>query len=159
MVEPPGSEPQGTPTVPNDPGRLAGGGNAPPPAVFRSKSATVGAWGKSLGNSPSHSGTPRAQLVRALLDTVDAAVEAGDLHAARVAHETVERLLETPAVERSTVADLAAERARRHPMGRKFVASRSGRWWTHRKRWGMVAIAVLDGTLLRLHSTASMRWR
>ncbi len=66
-----------------------------------------------MGNSPNPRDIPRAQLLRALLDTVDAAVEAGDLHAARVAHDTLGRLLDTPADDSNTVADLAAERARR----------------------------------------------
>ena len=38
---------------------------------------------------------------------------AGDLHAARVAHDALGRLLAEPAPGAATVADLAAERARR----------------------------------------------
>jgi hypothetical protein len=57
--------------------------------------------------------SPRAGLVAALTETITTAAAAGDLHAARVAHEALGRLLAEPEPGASEVADLATERARR----------------------------------------------
>jgi len=55
---------------------------------------------------------PRAQLLESLAASVLAATAAGDLHAARVAHEALGRLLaQEPGGP--AVTDLAAERAKR----------------------------------------------
>jgi len=54
----------------------------------------------------------RAKLVAALTETISAATAAGDLHAARVAHEALGRLLAPPSDSDAVVA-LAASRRRR----------------------------------------------
>jgi hypothetical protein len=48
-----------------------------------------------------------------LAETIAAALAAGDLHAARVAHEALRRLLAEPEPGAPSVTDLASERARR----------------------------------------------
>jgi hypothetical protein len=57
--------------------------------------------------------SPRARLVATLTETIAAATGAGDLHAARVAHEALGRLLATPDPDVAEVTDIGAERARR----------------------------------------------
>jgi len=57
--------------------------------------------------------SPRAVLVAALVETIGAATVAGDLHAARVAHQALGRLLEEPVPGAASVADLNSERERR----------------------------------------------
>lgn len=52
-------------------------------------------------------------LVATLTETISAATRAGDLYTARVAHETLGRLLVEPEPGAPEVADLASERARR----------------------------------------------
>jgi len=52
-------------------------------------------------------------LIRALTDTLSSATSAGDLHAARVAHEALGRLLAEPEPGSPTVTDLSEERAKR----------------------------------------------
>jgi hypothetical protein len=69
-----------------------------------------------LGNSLGRTGgpaNPRARLVAALTEVIGAAMAAGDLRAARVAHEELGRLLGEPDPEAPVVTDLNAERARR----------------------------------------------
>jgi hypothetical protein len=56
---------------------------------------------------------PRAALALALNEAARAALAGGDLHAARVAHEALGRLLADPEPGTPAVADLAAERAKR----------------------------------------------
>ncbi|RLB45743.1 MAG: hypothetical protein DRI90_28100 [Deltaproteobacteria bacterium] len=55
---------------------------------------------------------PRRRLVLALTEAVGAAIEAGDLHAARVAHEALGRLIAPPEPGAATVADLNCVRGR-----------------------------------------------
>jgi hypothetical protein len=57
--------------------------------------------------------SPRRRLVSALTEAVSAAIEAGDPHAARVAHEALGRLIAEPEAGVAPVADLGAARARR----------------------------------------------
>jgi hypothetical protein len=57
--------------------------------------------------------TPRERLVAVLTETIAAALPAGDLHAARVAHEALGRLLAERDPGASSVTDLASERAKR----------------------------------------------
>ncbi|WP_437980856.1 hypothetical protein [Sorangium sp. So ce117] len=52
-------------------------------------------------------------LLRQLADGMRAALAAGDVEAARIAHETIGRLLGAPGADAGGVIDLAAERARR----------------------------------------------
>ena len=61
--------------------------------------------------------TPRERLVAVLAEKIAAALPVGDLHAARVAHETLGRLLAEPEPGAPNVADLASERARRKRKG------------------------------------------
>jgi hypothetical protein len=56
---------------------------------------------------------PRGRLITALTETIAAAMAAGDVHAARVAHEALGRLLAEPGPNDATVADLGAARAKR----------------------------------------------
>jgi hypothetical protein len=51
--------------------------------------------------------------VAVLAETIAVAMPAGDLHAARVAHEALGRLLAEPEPGAPSVADLASERAKR----------------------------------------------
>ena len=68
--------------------------------------------GQAIGQEPGQrEATPRAALLNALADAVRDAALAGDLHAARVAHEALGRLLVEPAT--SAVVDLSSERERR----------------------------------------------
>ena len=55
--------------------------------------------------------TPRRRLVMALTDAVAAGIDGGDLHAARVAHEALGRLIGEPNSDASRVADLNTARA------------------------------------------------
>jgi hypothetical protein len=57
--------------------------------------------------------TPRGVLLAALLDGARTAAEAGDLAAARVAHEAAGRLLGIEAGDAGAVVDLDTERRRR----------------------------------------------
>jgi hypothetical protein len=57
--------------------------------------------------------TPRKRLVAALTEAISAAMAAGDLHAARVAHEALGRLLEPPDPAGTKVTDLREARARK----------------------------------------------
>ena len=55
----------------------------------------------------------RATLLASLAEGMRAALAAGDMEAARIAHETVGRLLSAHGADPRDVVDLAAERARR----------------------------------------------
>jgi hypothetical protein len=57
--------------------------------------------------------SPRTALLVHLAEDLKAAIEAGDLEAARVAHEAIGRLLGSTAAKNATVVDLATARARR----------------------------------------------
>jgi hypothetical protein len=57
--------------------------------------------------------SPRARLIQALSETISAAALAGDLAAARVASDALQRLLAEPEVVAAEVVDLAKERSRR----------------------------------------------
>jgi hypothetical protein len=57
--------------------------------------------------------SPRTSLVAVLTRAIAAATAAGDLHAARVAHEALGRLLDEPAQGGAPVADLRSMRERR----------------------------------------------
>ncbi|WP_437627957.1 hypothetical protein [Sorangium sp. So ce1151] len=52
-------------------------------------------------------------LLRHLAEGMREALAAGDVEAARIAHETIGRLLGAPAADAGGVVDLAAERSRR----------------------------------------------
>jgi hypothetical protein len=52
-------------------------------------------------------------LISALTESISAAIAVGDVHAARVAHEALGRLLAEPEPGVTPVADLGAERAKR----------------------------------------------
>ncbi|WP_437587892.1 hypothetical protein [Sorangium sp. So ce1000] len=52
-------------------------------------------------------------LLRQLAEGMTEALAAGDVEAARIAHETIGRLLGTPDADAGGVIDLAAERTRR----------------------------------------------
>ncbi|CAN96463.1 hypothetical protein predicted by Glimmer/Critica [Sorangium cellulosum So ce56] len=56
---------------------------------------------------------PRTVLLGQLAEGMRAALAAGDVEAARIAHETIGRLLGAPGADAAGVVDLAAERARR----------------------------------------------
>ena len=77
--------------------------------------ATVRSQDDSQDDSTATSQSPRARLVAALTEAISAAMAAGDLHAARVAHEALGRLLEEPEPGAPVVADLGEERAKRRP--------------------------------------------
>lgn len=62
---------------------------------------------------PTPAESPRTALVRALTAALTVATAAGDLHAARVAHEALGRLLAEPEPGAPTVTDLGEERAKR----------------------------------------------
>jgi hypothetical protein len=53
------------------------------------------------------------RLVAVLAETIAIALATRDLHAARVAHEALGRLLAEPGVGAPSVVDLASERAKR----------------------------------------------
>lgn len=103
--------------VPNGPERLDKVDQAPPPSDRAGMCANVGRQDDSQDDSPSRPISPRARLVAALTETISAATAAGDLHAARVAHEAIGRLLEEPEPGVAGVADLRAERSRRGESG------------------------------------------
>lgn len=80
------------------------------------KSANLGTRSEHPNASietPPPSPSPRARLVANLTETISSATAAGDLHAARVAHEALGRLLAEPEPGAPDVADLASERAKR----------------------------------------------
>ncbi|HTN84190.1 MAG TPA: hypothetical protein VL242_10905 [Sorangium sp.] len=52
-------------------------------------------------------------LLGQLAEGMRAALAEGDLEAARIAHETIGRLLGAPGADAGSVIDLAAERSRR----------------------------------------------
>ncbi|AUX23345.1 uncharacterized protein SOCEGT47_038680 [Sorangium cellulosum] len=56
---------------------------------------------------------PRSVLLRQLAEGMREALAAGDVEAARIAHETIGRLLGAPGADVAGVIDLAAERTRR----------------------------------------------
>ncbi|WP_437277514.1 hypothetical protein WME90_40705 [Sorangium sp. So ce375] len=56
---------------------------------------------------------PRTVLLGQLAEGMRAALAAGDVEAARIAHETIGRLLGAPRADAAGVIDLAAERSRR----------------------------------------------
>lgn len=62
--------------------------------------------------------SPRAALLAHLAEDLRAAVLAGDVEAARVAHEAIGRLLGGEVAGEGSVIDLAAERNRRDGGGR-----------------------------------------
>ena len=68
--------------------------------------------GQAVGQIPGQQTTPREALVSSLAAAVRDAAIAGDLIAARVAHEALGRLL-IEAAPASAVVDLSAERERR----------------------------------------------
>jgi len=68
--------------------------------------------GQAIGQIPGQTESPRAALLAALTNAVRDAAAAGDLAAARVAHEALGRLLTEPG-SASAVVDLNAERERR----------------------------------------------
>jgi hypothetical protein len=79
------------------------------PATMTPKCAEA----RETDESRTKPGDPRAALVGALADGMRAALAAGDMEAARIAHETIGRLLGAPSELLGGVVDLAAERARR----------------------------------------------
>jgi hypothetical protein len=69
--------------------------------------------GQAIGQDPGQRGeSPRGALIAALTSAVRDAAAAGDLGAARVAHEALGRLLSEPGAA-SAVVDLNVERERR----------------------------------------------
>ncbi|WP_437961337.1 hypothetical protein WME76_17980 [Sorangium sp. So ce119] len=56
---------------------------------------------------------PRTVLLGQLAEGMRAALAAGDVEAARIAHETIGRLLGAPGADAAAVIDLAAKRSRR----------------------------------------------
>ncbi|WP_437331194.1 hypothetical protein [Sorangium sp. So ce381] len=56
---------------------------------------------------------PRTVLLGQLAEGMRAALAAGDVEAARIAYETIGRLLGAPEADAAGVIDLAAERVRR----------------------------------------------
>ncbi len=66
-----------------------------------------------MTGSPAAPLSARRRLVLALTDAVAAAIEAGDLHAARVAHEALGRLIAEPEKGAAAVTDLGSERSKR----------------------------------------------
>ncbi|MBK8994641.1 MAG: hypothetical protein IPM35_02670 [Myxococcales bacterium] len=67
-----------------------------------------------MNDSPPAPTTPRQRMIAGLNAELAAALAAGDLEAARVAHEALGRLLgASQAGERAVVIDLAAEQAKR----------------------------------------------
>lgn len=74
--------------------------------------ATSGAAIVSVIDSPDAPATPRARIVTTLNLELGAAIDAGDIEAARAAHEALGRLLGAPG-KPAKVVDLAAEKARR----------------------------------------------
>jgi hypothetical protein len=77
------------------------------------KCATLGARSKRFDQDEGRPESPRGALVAALTTTIAAATAAGDLHAARVAHEALGRLLAEPQRGAPAVPNLASERAKR----------------------------------------------
>jgi len=75
------------------------------PAASRA-AADAGVGAASLGG-------PRARLVAVLTETIGAAVASGDLHAARVAHEALGKLLTAEAPGAAYVTDAAADCSKR----------------------------------------------
>jgi hypothetical protein len=73
--------------------------------------------GAGQGGEVAVGASPRGSLVGALSAAIAAATSAGDLHAARVAHEALGRLLAEPEPGARAVADLASERAKRGGKG------------------------------------------
>ncbi len=65
------------------------------------------------GNAGGNESTPRSRMIAALNAELGLALDAGDLEAARVAHQALGRLLGSAAGDAPPVLDLAAERARR----------------------------------------------
>ena len=108
-----GFEPEQYQTVTNDPTRLEKVDLTRPPAEFEAKCATARSADDSRDDSSTASASPRARLVAALTEAISAAVGAGDLHAARVAHEALGRLLAEPVPGAVAVADINEERGRR----------------------------------------------
>jgi hypothetical protein len=108
-----GFEPELASTVRNDPTRLEKVEAARPPAEFGAKCATARDADDSQDDSSTASASPRARLVAALTEAISAAVAGGDLHAARVAHEALGRLLAEPLPGAVAVADINEERGRR----------------------------------------------
>jgi hypothetical protein len=101
---------------PSDRGQKAaiGAGRDQPEGADRTRNPAIDSHGPNPSvQTPGPAPSPRADLVRALTAAIDAATRAGDLHAARVAHEALGRLLAEPEPGAPTVADLASERAKR----------------------------------------------
>ena len=72
--------------------------------------------GSNFAKSPEPSPlSPRAELVQSLTNAISAAVAAGDLQVARVAHEALGRLIADG--NSAVVVDLATERAKRRGTG------------------------------------------
>ena len=103
--------------VPNGPERLDKVGQAPPPSDRAGMCANVRGRDDSQDDSSSGPISPRGRLVASLTETISAATAAGDLHAARVAHEALGRLLAEPEPGVAVVADLPAERSCRERSG------------------------------------------
>ena len=67
--------------------------------------------GQAIGQDPGQRESPRATLIAALTSAIRDAAAAGDLAAARVAHDALGRLLSEPGA--GAIVDLNAERERR----------------------------------------------
>jgi hypothetical protein len=82
------------------------------PVAQSESGAEIRPSGQAIGQDHGQQATPRAALMAALTSAVRDAASAGDLAAARVAHEALGRLLSEPGVP-GPVIDLNAERERR----------------------------------------------
>jgi hypothetical protein len=91
LVEPPGIEPVRSDTVEHDNARLMGYRGSTLVADRASTCPIVHARDDSRDDSEAPS--PRVRLIAALTEAIAAAVAAGNLHVARVAHEALGRLL------------------------------------------------------------------
>jgi len=85
--------------------------------VSARKYADPGTRSKRFDQAEGADLSPRARLVATLAETISTATTAGDLHAARVAHEALGRLLAEAEPGAPEVADLASERAKRGGKG------------------------------------------
>ena len=80
------------------------------PPDHASKLPNPGSANACVNDSPSTPASPRAALVVALTEAVQAAVAMGEIHAARVAHEALGRLLDDPDRDPDKVTDVRAAR-------------------------------------------------
>ena len=93
--------------------RAVGSGAAVPAAEEPSPPPSLAAESGTPDAAPATGTSPRAKLVSVLAEAVAAAIAAGDLHAARVAHEAIGRLIAEPDPAARCVADLDSERRNR----------------------------------------------